>query len=91
MVEVERATDDVIVVFRELARDLDPVVRQALLVGIGYMKINAELSALVEELQRDDPDASVRRDAGVLLEALDARKPAPSALPVTRPTSSGNT
>jgi len=53
-----------------LAGDPDPIIRHALLVGIGYVGPDARLRGIAEELRDNDPDDEVRRDAELLLEGL---------------------
>ena len=57
--------------FRRASEDNDADVRRALLVGIGYLDSWPSLRTLAGEIQRDDPDPVVRRDAGFRLEGLD--------------------
>jgi hypothetical protein len=57
--------------FRELAHDVDPDIRNALLVGIGYLGSWPSLRALATDMKNNDPDENVRRDAGYLIEGIE--------------------
>lgn len=62
--------DRLVSTFQQLAGDPDPIIRHALLVGIGYVGPDARLRGIAEELRDNDPDDEVRRDAELLLEGL---------------------
>lgn len=65
------AQDDAVVdVFRALAQDPDPGIRQSVVVATGYLPWVA-LVELVRDLAANDPVEHVRHNAGVLLEGLE--------------------
>ncbi|MFG2468118.1 HEAT repeat domain-containing protein [Streptomyces canus] len=62
--------DAVVDVFRALAQDPDPGIRQSVVVATGYLPWPG-LVELVRELADSDPADHVRHNAGVLLEGLE--------------------
>ncbi|MGI5400828.1 HEAT repeat domain-containing protein [Streptomyces sp. CA-135486] len=65
----ERQVDSLVEVFRSLATDPDPGIRQSLVVATGYLPWPA-LVELVRHLADTDPVDHVRHNAQVLLEGL---------------------
>lgn len=57
--------------FREISSDSDTEVRHAVLVGIAYLGSWPSLRELATDIQKNDPDEGVRRDAGYLIEGLE--------------------
>jgi hypothetical protein len=56
---------------RNVAREEDPEVRLALLVGMGYLAGWTTVRSIANSLLRNDPNSEVRRSAEFLLEGLD--------------------
>ncbi|WP_436960259.1 HEAT repeat domain-containing protein [Streptomyces sp. SudanB182_2057] len=56
---------------RNVAREEDPEVRLALLVGMGYLAEWATVRSIANSLVLNDPNDEVRRSAALLLEGLD--------------------
>ncbi|MFD7753023.1 HEAT repeat domain-containing protein [Streptomyces sp. NPDC059757] len=65
----ERPVDSLVEVFRSLAADTDPGIRQSVVVATGYVPWPA-LVELVQHLADTDPVDHVRHNAQVLLEGL---------------------
>jgi hypothetical protein len=65
--EVHEATVNLL---RQFTLDEESDVRRALLVALGYLGSWASTRAMAESIYDSDPDGTVRRDAGYLLEGL---------------------
>ncbi|QHC25858.1 hypothetical protein [Streptomyces sp. GS7] len=64
-------SESILEILRSCSRDGDSEVRRALLVGMGYLGTWAQVRGIAEFMNANDPDETVRRDAGHLLEGLD--------------------
>ncbi|MFI6007772.1 hypothetical protein ACIBAG_02920 [Streptomyces sp. NPDC051243] len=61
----------VVAALQDIARDQDAEVRQALLVGMGYLAGWPIVRSIAHSLKENDPNDDVRRSAEYLLEGLD--------------------
>ncbi|MBL1116958.1 HEAT repeat domain-containing protein [Streptomyces sp. 110] len=61
----------VVAIFQNLTHDENPEVRQALLVGMGYLESWPIVRHIASSILENDPNTSVRRSAEYLLEGLD--------------------